>query len=38
MRVWMKGSGNHPHLPDKVGFDKIKDLNMLMLSCGLVKL
>lgn len=38
MRVWMKGSGKHPHLANKVGFDEIKDLNMLILSCGLVKL
>lgn len=38
MRVWIKGSGKHPHLPNKVEFDEIKDLNMLMLSCRLVKL
>lgn len=38
MIVWMKGSGKPPHSPNKVGFSEIKDLNMLILSCRLVKL
>lgn len=38
MKVWIKGSsGKHPYLPNKVGFEEIKNLNMLILSCGLVK-
>lgn len=37
MRVWVKRSRKHLHFPNKVGFDEIKNLNMLILSCGLVK-
>lgn len=37
MRVWIKGSGKYFYLLNKVEFDEIKDLNMLMLFCRLVK-
>lgn len=38
MLEWMKGSGKPLHLPNKVGSNEIKDLHILILSFGLVKL